>query len=274
MALLKKFWTTFLAIFMLSICTGTTAFASETDKAVGEEAVAEEAGTGEAVAGEAAADEASTTEPVTVIDEGVTDDTVDLLLQEGYYLDEQGQLCYDEPEPKSEEGESEIVEPEDSDAVTVQNDVPAYSDENLRLLSCLVYSEAGNQSYDGMLAVANVVLNRVKSDTYSHVNTIKEVIYDKKWTVQFAVTIQNKKTGLSMMDKALKLYDTRKFTGSNPKAQENAMNKAIKAAKAALGGTNNIGAYLCFQNKRSASRIKKKYSEVKILGDHIFYRTK
>ena len=29
------------------------------------------------------------------------------------------------------------------------------------MLACLVYSEAGNQSYNGMLAVANVVLNRV-----------------------------------------------------------------------------------------------------------------
>ena len=70
------------------------------------------------------------------------------------------------------------------------------------MLACLVYAEAGNQSYEGMLAVANVVLNRVKSDAYWHVDTIKEVIYDKKWAVQFAVTVKNKK-GVSSSDKAL-----------------------------------------------------------------------
>ena len=243
MTLLKKLWISLIAALLLFILGEATAYASETDT------------------------------DALVIDEGITDDNMDMLLQEGYYLDEQGQLCYDEPAPKTLDSEPEDTEPADNEKAESQEDTTDYSEADLRLLSCLVYSEAGNQSYDGMLAVANVVLNRVKSDVYSHVNTIKEVIYDKKWTVQFAVTIKNKKTGLSMMDKALKLYDTRKFTGSNPEAQENAMNKAIKAAKAALGGENNIGKYLCFQNKRSASRIKKKYSNVKIIGDHIFYRT-
>ncbi len=243
MTLLKKLWISFIAASLLLLMPGgTPAFASETDT------------------------------DALVIDGGTTDDTMDLLLQEGYYLDEQGQLCYEEPASEVEESGTEDTAPEDNDTVEEQEDTPDYSEEDLRLLSCVVYSEAGNQSYDGMLAVANVVLNRVRSAVYSHVNTIKEVIYDKKWTVQFAVTIKNKKTGLSRMDQALKLYDTRNYTGSNPKAQENAMNKAIKAAKAALGGKNNIGHYLCFQNKRSASRIKKKYSDVKILGDHIFYR--
>lgn len=157
---------------------------------------------------------------------------------------------------------------------TKEEKKPSYSEEDLRLLACLVYAEAGNQSYSGMLGVANVVLNRVKSDSYWHVNTIKEVIYDKKWSVQFAVTVKNKKTGLSALDKALQYYDTGKFPGSNPEAEREAMNRAIKAAKHALEGKNNIGDYLCFQNKRSAKRIKKQYSEYKIIGDHIFYRTK
>jgi spore germination cell wall hydrolase CwlJ-like protein len=77
-----------------------------------------------------------------------------------------------------------------------------------------------------------------------------------------------------MMDKALKSYDTGKFTGSNTESQKNPMARAIKAAKAALNGKNNIGNYLCFQNKRILSSIKKNYSSYKIIGDHIFYRTK
>ena len=35
------------------------------------------------------------------------------------------------------------------------------------LLACLVYSESGNQSYEGQLAVANVVLNRGKESAFS-----------------------------------------------------------------------------------------------------------
>ncbi len=149
-----------------------------------------------------------------------------------------------------------------------------YSKEDLRLLTCLVYTEAGNQPYDGMLGVANVVLNRMKSNIFSHVNTVKGVIYDRKWAVQFSVTIKNKKTGLSPMDKALKSYDTGKFSGGNPTAQKKAMEKAEKAAKAALEGENNIGSYLCFSNKSCERSVKKKYSKYLIIEDTIFYRAK
>jgi spore germination cell wall hydrolase CwlJ-like protein len=191
------------------------------------------------------------------------------------YIDEQGQVFYFEKEP----AEPEIL---DSDEIIAEEadkeekaKSPTYTEEDLRLLACLVYAEAGNQSYKGMLAVANVVLNRVKSDAYYHVNTIKEVIYDKQWAVQFSVTIKSKKTGKSILDKALEAYDTGKFTGKNPEAEKKAMNRAIKAAKAALNGENNIGNYLCFRmNNSGAKSIKKKYSDYKIIGDHIFYRTK
>ena len=78
-----------------------------------------------------------------------------------------------------------------------------------------------------------------------------------------------------MLDKALESYDTGVFAGRNPAAEKKAMDKAIKAAKAALSGENNIGDYLCFRSNNSgASRIKKKYSDYRIIGDHIFYRTK
>jgi spore germination cell wall hydrolase CwlJ-like protein len=241
-----------------------------------------------------------------------------LTLEEGYYLDEQGQVYYDESkvaieepviddkvaedteEEAKEEPKKEVKEEtkktnkdttKDSSKDTTkkkqnkekkdkevkketQPKKPTYSEADLRLLACLVYSEAGNQSYNGMLGVANVVLNRAKSDIYWHVDTIKEVIYDRKWSVQFAVTVKSSKTGLSVLDKVLKAYDTGKFTGANPEAQKKAMNRAIKAAKDALEGKNNIGKYLCFQNKRSSSSIKRKYSDYKIIGDHIFYRTK
>lgn len=238
-----------------------------------------------------------TTDTLVTTDSSAATDDQGVVLGEGYYIDEQGQVFYDESIIKMEEQVIEEVIEEDTEEIiedTVKEETkdtatdkkaqtktaetvvkkPTYSEAELRLLTCLVYAEAGNQSYNGMLGVANVVINRADSDVYWHVNTIKEVIYDHKWAVQFSVTIKNRKTGLSAFDKALKAYDSGKFTGSNPTAEKKAMAKAMKAAKAALEGKNNIGKYLCFTNKREASSIKRHYNDYKIIGDHIFYRTK
>ena len=49
------------------------------------------------------------------------------------------------------------------------------SDEELYLLACIIDWEACGQPYEGKLAVANVVLNRVRSSNYP--NSISGVIY-------------------------------------------------------------------------------------------------
>lgn len=51
------------------------------------------------------------------------------------------------------------------------------SNSNLYLLSCCVYGEARGESYTGKVAIAAVVLNRVKSSSFP--NTISGVIYQK-----------------------------------------------------------------------------------------------
>lgn len=51
------------------------------------------------------------------------------------------------------------------------------SNSNLNLLSRLVYSEARGEPYTGQVAVASVVLNRVKSSSFP--NTISGVIYQR-----------------------------------------------------------------------------------------------
>lgn len=272
MTITKKLLITMITAVLLTFCFGASAYAAELETVT--------AVTGQSITG--ATGNTIDTDVDTTIDEelgknrvnnpALSDEEIEaLLLQDGYYLDTEGELCYDAPE--KEDAAEEDNDKDDSKEEKDTEEV-AVSAKDLRLLSCLVYSEAGNQNYEGMLAVANVVLNRAKSDAYWHVKTVEEVIYDRKWSVQFGVTIKSSKTGMSMMDKALKLYDTRKFTGSNPEAQKKALNRAIKAAKAALTGKNNIGNYLCFQNKRSAKSIKKRYSDYKIIDDHIFYRTK
>lgn len=51
------------------------------------------------------------------------------------------------------------------------------SNSNLNLLSRLVYSEARGETYTGQVAVAAVVLNRVRSSSFP--NTISGVIYER-----------------------------------------------------------------------------------------------
>ncbi len=170
--------------------------------------------------------------------------------------------------PKSSEKKADTKKDEAKKTSTKSscNKKASYSKSDLRLLSCLIYSEAGNQTYTTMLGVGNVVLNRVDSKAYWHIDTIKEVIYDRKWSIQFSVTIKNRKTGISPYEKALKTYDSGKYNAS--------MKKSIKAAKAALSGDNNIGSYLCFSNKNYKTYVKKHYSKYRIIDDMIFYRTK
>lgn len=49
--------------------------------------------------------------------------------------------------------------------------------EDLYLLARIINAEAGNQPYKGMVAVGNVVMNRVESNKFP--DTIKKVIYQK-----------------------------------------------------------------------------------------------
>lgn len=127
-----------------------------------------------------------------------------------------------------------------------------YNDEDLKLLSCLVHSEAGNQRYEGKLAVANVVLNRIKSGKYP--NTLKDVIYQPG---QFAVARSGS------LKKQLSKYDD---------YSTDSQLLSIKAARAALEGANNIGSRLYFHTYSLAVKkgYHKKSNSVK-LQDHLFW---
>lgn len=133
-----------------------------------------------------------------------------------------------------------------------------YTSKDVKLLACLIYTEAGNQSYKGQVAVGNVITNRVKSSVFSHVDTIKEVIYDRKWAVQFGVTVGGYNSPLY---KAYKNYATLK--------KKDQMKSCIKAAKAALNGKNIVGSRLYFTGY-SKTLASKHPNYVKI-GSHIFY---
>lgn len=104
------------------------------------------------------------------------------------------------------------------------------------LLAALIYCEAGNQSYDGMVAVGAVVMNRVYSSSFP--NTISDVI-----------------------------YQSGQFTPASSGALSSALANGVPstcydAAAAALGGENPVGNALYF-NTGSGQGTK--------IGDHQFY---
>lgn len=138
-------------------------------------------------------------------------------------------------------------------------DEASYTSKDVKLLACLIYTEAGNQSYKGKVGVGNVIVNRMNSSKFSHVDTIKEVIYDDKWSVQFGVTVGGSNSPLA---KALKNYKTLKT-----KSQ---MKSCIKAAKAALSEEKNVvGSRLYFTGY--SKTLAAKHPDYIKIGAHIFY---
>lgn len=114
--------------------------------------------------------------------------------------------------------------------------------DDLTLLACLIQCESG--SYEGQLAVANVILNRVNSSKYP--NSISGVIYAAG---QFGPVKSGKL--------AARL-------AKGPSAT------AVQAATDALGGVNNIGDFLHFRSAKSADVDS--YSSYTIVAGNCFYK--
>lgn len=114
--------------------------------------------------------------------------------------------------------------------------VSADADET-RLLAALIYCEAGNQPYEGMLGVGAVVMNRVKSPAYP--GSIYGVIYSSG---QFTP---------AMSGKVARVYE-----GNIPDA-------CIQAAQAAINGETSVGGATYF---RRAGR-----HDGYVIGDHVFW---
>lgn len=88
---------------------------------------------------------------------------------------------------------------------------PAYSQEDLYWLSRIISAESQGESLEGKLAVGTVVLNRVASEEFP--NTIYDVIFDRKWGVQFQPvangTVYNEPTQESVLAAKLVLEGAR-----------------------------------------------------------------
>ena len=109
---------------------------------------------------------------------------------------------------------------------TVQKakEVIKYTDEEFRILVCVTFLEAGNQSYRGKLATANAVINRVLSKQFP--NSINGVIYQKyAGRYQFALCAPGGK-----LDQAMRNY------GKNTGWRDAYEKACIKVCKDALAG--------------------------------------
>lgn len=131
-----------------------------------------------------------------------------------------------------------------STTVATQVQAPtAASYDDAYLLACLISMEAGYEPYEGQLAVANVVLNRLHSGYFG--GSISSVIYAPG---------QFPSVNGSVMNGYLQ-------NGPLPQAQQ--------AANEALSGVNNIGGYMYFINVRYANYAS--YGDYSIIGNHCFH---
>lgn len=118
------------------------------------------------------------------------------------------------------------------------------SSDDIYLMASCVMMEAGGYSYDSQLAVANVIVNRVKSGNWG--KSITDVIYAQG---QFPGAASG------LLDK----YLTKGPSSS-----------ALKATRAALEGNNNIGDYLFFNSTKSADYDS--YASYTVVGGNCFYK--
>lgn len=113
----------------------------------------------------------------------------------------------------------------------------AASGDEVLLLAALIQAEAGNQPYEGQLAVGAVVMNRVKSSAYP--NSIQSVISAPG---QFGPAATGKVAAIM---------------SSGPRAS------CVQAAQAAINGETTVGSVTHFRRAGGIEGI--------VIGNHVFY---
>ena len=121
---------------------------------------------------------------------------------------------------------------------TVQKESVAASVDEVTLLAALIQCEAGNESYEGQLAVGAVVMNRVRSGRYP--GSVSGVIYDAG---QFTPAATGAVASVA---------------ANGPKAS------CIQAAQEALAGADNTGGATCFRRASSGMAGV-------VIGNHVFF---
>ena len=133
--------------------------------------------------------------------------------------------------------EAERIAREKAEAeAAAQAEAEAAQQAEKELLASLIFCEAGNQPYEGQVAVGAVVMNRINSSSYP--DTMEEVIYQSG---QFSPAMSG------WLDRV--------------RANQGYTEAAMQAAEDALAGSNPIGDCLYFSVGGYGTRI----------GDHLFH---
>ena len=141
---------------------------------------------------------------------------------------------------------AEEGEPEEASSEEKANPAPARKNagsipagtSDVTLLAALIQCEAGNESYEGQLAVGAVVVNRVKSPSYP--NTVKDVIFASG---QFTPAGNGK---------VARLIESGNLSAG-----------CIQAANEALSGVTNVGSATHFRRAGGRDGI--------VIGNHVFW---
>lgn len=116
------------------------------------------------------------------------------------------------------------------------------SESDILLMASVMTLECGGESYEGQLAVANVIITRYLSGYYG--SSISDVVYAP---YQFSVV----------------------SSGAWENALANPQASCIQAAREAASGVNNIGSYTCFRPTWNATI--EDYNSYTIIGNHVFF---
>lgn len=151
---------------------------------------------------------------------------------------------------RAEEAKAAKIAAAMQDVDITYNPTMTVSEQEVWILACVVDWESAWESYEGKLAVANVVLNRIRNPRYP--NTIAGVVYARS---QFS-GVSDGAGGPSAAFQAR--------LNAGPRNQE-----CLMAAMEALSGTNNVGEYTAF--RPSYNIALETLSSFTIIGSHVFY---
>ncbi len=159
--------------------------------------------------------------------------TTSLALGEGITIEEEQAELARIAEEEAAKKAAQVTE-----VTTVQNEAVEASVDDVTLLAAIIQCEAGNEVYEGQLAVGAVVMNRVRSGGYP--GTVHDVIYQKsQFPPAGAGSVAN-------------------VAAKGPKQS------CLQAAQEALNGTDNTGGATCFRRASSG------HAGV-VIGNHVFY---
>lgn len=159
--------------------------------------------------------------------------TTSLALGEGITIEEEQAELARIAEEEAAKKAAQVTE-----VTTVQNAAVEATVDDVTLLAAIIQCEAGNEVYEGQLAVGAVVMNRVRSGGYP--STVHDVIYQKsQFPPAGAGSVAN-------------------VAAKGPKQS------CLQAAQEALNGTDNTGGATCFRRASSG------HAGI-VIGNHVFY---